>query len=228
MTFMSDRESHPGEGSLLIPTAPALVLARLYAAVFKRVVDVVIVLLLAPVAVSVILIFALLVALDGANPFYRQIRVGRNGRLFGMWKLRSMVPDAEALLKAHLAANPDARREWDSTQKLMDDPRITRIGRIIRMTSIDELPQLWNVLTGSMSLVGPRPIMECQRDIYPGKCYFRLRPGLSGLWQISDRHTTDFVERVKYDDAYFQTVSLATDLRILCKTVTVVFRCTGV
>lgn len=199
-----------------------------YRVVFKRLFDIGLTLFVAPVVLPVILIFAALVALDGGNPFYCQVRVGRNGRLYNMWKLRSMVVDAEALLAKHLADNPAAREEWDRCQKLSDDPRITTIGKLIRMTSIDELPQLWNVLNGTMSVVGPRPIMEVQQAIYPGRCYYEMRPGLTGPWQVSDRHTTTFVERVRYDDDYCRTLSFTTDLAILYRTVGVVFRCTGV
>ncbi|SIT16914.1 sugar transferase [Roseivivax lentus] len=139
-----------------------------------------------------------------------------------------MIPDADARLEEHLKANPDAAREWRTKQKLQNDHRLTRVGSFIRRTSIDELPQVWNVLNGTMSLVGPRPMMECQAELYPGKRYYRQRPGITGLWQISDRHTSDFAERAKFDDAYDREVSLMTDLRILVATIGVVFRCTGV
>lgn len=139
-----------------------------------------------------------------------------------------MVPDAEAKLQAYLDANPEARAEWDSKQKLNADPRITKIGRILRKTSIDELPQLFNVLSGDMSLVGPRPMMPCQQALYPGHGYYRLRPGLTGSWQVSERHTSTFAERATYDDDYDEKLSFATDVGILAKTVGVVLRGTGV
>ncbi|MCE8469544.1 sugar transferase, partial [Rhodovulum sulfidophilum] len=134
-----------------------------YRKVFKRVVDLTLVLLSAPFSVPLIALLALLVALDGHNPFYTQLRVGRNGRYFRIWKLRSMVPDADRILEAYLASNPAARREWNATQKLRHDPRITRIGRVLRKLSLDELPQLFNVANGTMSLVGPRPMMVKQQ-----------------------------------------------------------------
>jgi len=198
-----------------------------YRHTFKPWLDSLLIVLAAPLILPVLVAIMLLAMLDGGNPFYTQLRVGRGGRTFRMWKIRTMVPDADARLKAHLAANPAARAEWDATQKLKDDPRITPIGRILRKTSMDELPQLFNVLAGTMSLVGPRPMMVQQELLYPGHTYFDLDPGITGLWQISDRNKCDFVDRVRYDDTYGQTVSLMTDLRILFKTVAVVLRGTG-
>ncbi|SLN17891.1 putative sugar transferase EpsL [Roseivivax jejudonensis] len=194
---------------------------------FKRVLDIAIVLLAAiPVLLALAPILAA-IAVDGGSPFYRQRRIGRNGRIFGMWKLRSMVPDAESRLEAHLEADPAARMEWTVSQKLRNDPRITPIGRIIRKTSIDELPQLWNVLVGDMSLVGPRPMMVNQRDLYPGTAYYALRPGITGYWQTATRNESSFAERASYDHAYLRDLSFRTDLRILGRTVGVVLHGTG-
>lgn len=193
----------------------------------KRLLDVMVVLMAAPFVLPLVLVMAALVALDGANPFFSQIRLGQNGRAFRIWKLRSMVPDAEARLREYLAANPEARAEWDSTQKLKDDPRVTRVGRLLRKTSMDELPQLLNVLLGTMSLVGPRPMMVNQRHMYFGKAYYRLRPGITGFWQISARNESEFVARVHYDDKYDSSLSCWTDMKILVRTVAVVLRGTG-
>lgn len=193
----------------------------------KRVFDTGLILLALPIILPLVAVLALLVSLDGGKPFYTQTRIGRDGRRFRMWKLRSMIPDAEAQLRDHLAANPAARAEWDATQKLKDDPRITRLGRFLRKSSIDELPQLWNVLNGSMSLVGPRPMMVEQQAFYYGRGYYNLRPGITGLWQISDRNESDFTGRVKHDDAYDRELSLGTDIRVLARTIGVVLRCTG-
>lgn len=189
--------------------------------------DKLLILLTAPLVLPVVAVLALLVALDGGKPFYTQLRVGKNGKSFRMWKLRTMVAGADDRLEAHLAANPAARAEWDATQKLKDDPRITRLGHILRKTSLDELPQLFNVLAGSMALVGPRPMMVKQKPLYHGQAYFQLSPGITGLWQTSDRNDCNFVDRVHYDETYGRTVSLVTDLRILFKTVAVVLRGTG-
>jgi lipopolysaccharide/colanic/teichoic acid biosynthesis glycosyltransferase len=193
----------------------------------KRLLDLVLVLLCVPVLLTILAPFAVLVAADGHNPFYRQARLGRDARTFGMWKLRSMVPDAEKLLDDYLAANPDARAEWHRDQKLRDDPRITGIGRFIRRTSIDELPQLWNVLVGDMSLVGPRPMMPSQRSLYPGIAYYAMRPGITGYWQTAIRNESSFAERALYDTSYFRDLSLWTDLRVLLDTVKVLASPTG-
>ncbi len=193
----------------------------------KRILDVLAILAALPIVLPMILVLALVVMRDGAAPFYRQTRVGRGGRLYTMWKLRSMISDADAKLEDYLATDPCARREWDSTQKLKDDPRITVFGYFLRRSSLDELPQLWNVLKGDMSLVGPRPMMPEQASLYPGDAYYTLRPGISGLWQVSERNASTFAERAHYDACYEQNVSLATDLRILMATVRVVLRGTG-
>jgi len=198
-----------------------------YRSVFKQVLDVFLIVVTAPLTLPIIALLAMLVALNGGKPFYSQFRVGQNGKLFRMWKLRTMVRDAETRLAAHLDADPEAFREWTATQKLKNDPRITRFGRLLRKTSLDELPQLLNVLNGSMSLVGPRPMMVGQQCLYDGHSYYNLRPGITGLWQISDRNDCNFSDRVRFDDAYDKDVSLGTDLKIIAKTVSVVLRGTG-
>lgn len=194
----------------------------------KRGFDVFAILLMLPVILPVVLLLALCVALEGGgNPFYTQRRVGRGGGTYTMWKLRSMVPQAEKRLADYLAANPAAHSEWTLTQKLVHDPRVTRVGRILRKTSLDELPQLWNVLTGDMSLVGPRPMLPEQQGLYPGNAYYQLRPGITGPWQVSARHTSAFAERASFDARYLDDLSFRTDLRILLSTVRVVVRGTG-
>jgi lipopolysaccharide/colanic/teichoic acid biosynthesis glycosyltransferase len=193
----------------------------------KRAIDLTLVLLAMPLWLPLLVIGAALVMLDGHNPFYSQERIGRNGRVFRIWKLRSMVPDADAFLESHLTNNPEARAEWDATQKLKQDPRITPVGRVLRKISLDELPQLLNVLTGDMSLVGPRPIMINQQALYPGQRYYDMRPGLTGLWQVSERNECAFADRVRFDDIYHRAMSFGTDLRILGQTVVVVLRGTG-
>ncbi|WP_425053168.1 sugar transferase [Psychromarinibacter sp. S121] len=200
---------------------------RPYERLFKRVFDIAAVLVTLPFTVPLVVIMALLVALDGKSPFYGQLRVGRAGHAFRMVKIRTMVPNADELLTAHLAANPDARREWERTQKLKDDPRITSLGRFLRKTSLDELPQLWNVLRGDMSLVGPRPMMVHQKPMYTGRAYYILRPGITGSWQVSDRNETSFADRARYDREYHAGLSLRGDLSILGRTVAVVLRGTG-
>jgi lipopolysaccharide/colanic/teichoic acid biosynthesis glycosyltransferase len=144
-----------------------------------------------------------------------------------MWKLRTMVRGAEAVLASHLAADASARAEWAVRQKLADDPRITRIGRFLRRTSLDELPQLWNVLRGDMSLVGPRPMLPDQRALYPGQAYYRLRPGVTGPWQVSDRNRSAFADRARFDTAYEAEMSFGHDLGLIAATFGVVMRGTG-
>ena len=168
-----------------------------------------------------------IIALDGRSPIYSQKRLGRNGRVFRMFKLRSMVADADVILEAYLSRNPEARAEWDRTQKLKHDPRITVFGNFIRKTSLDELPQFFNVLMGHMSIVGPRPMMPSQRDLYPGTAYYEMRPGITGFWQVSERNETSFAERAYYDTAYFRQFSLGTDIRVMVKTMRVVLNATG-
>lgn len=198
-----------------------------YRNTFKRILDVTLVLVAAIPALIITLVFAGLIALDGKSPFYLQRRIGRNGRIFYMWKLRSMVTKASDALAKHLAENPAARVEWDRYQKLSHDPRITKIGHFIRKTSIDELPQLWNVLRGDMSLVGPRPMMPCQQEIYPGTAYYALRPGITGFWQTSARNESSFSERAGFDTAYLRKLSFATDVKTILRTFKVVVRGTG-
>lgn len=193
----------------------------------KRLMDISMVLLAAPLVVPMVVVLAAFIALDGHNPFYGQRRVGRFGRVFTIWKLRSMVADADVQLQRFLAEDPEARAEWERTQKLKNDPRITRVGRIIRKTSLDELPQLWNVLTGDMSLVGPRPMMCNQQKLYPGAAYYSLRPGITGLWQISARNNCEFSGRARFDTKYEHQLTFATDMGILVRTVGVVARGTG-
>lgn len=199
----------------------------LYRNVFKRVLDVTAIALAAPVVLPVVAVLAVMVARDGGNPFYSQLRVGKNGRRFRMWKLRSMVNDADARMEEYLDAHPEARAEWNLTQKLKDDPRITPVGKIIRQTSLDELPQLWNVLKGDMSLVGPRPMMTSQQALYPGLSYYLVRPGCTGFWQTAGRNRTSFEARAEYDTAYESELSLWTDLKLLVQTVGVMMRATG-
>lgn len=200
---------------------------RAYETIGKRAVDIVVVLLALPAVLPVIVGFALLIMLDGGNPFYSQKRVGRNNRIFRMWKLRSMVPNAKESLGRYLDANPAAKAEWDDKQKLSNDPRITGIGRFIRKFSIDELPQLLNVLLGDMSLIGPRPMMPEQRALYPGRAYYRLRPGITGTWQVSDRNETSFAGRAVFDEEYENALSAWTDFAVALSTVRVIFKGTG-
>ncbi|WP_102227031.1 sugar transferase [Acidimangrovimonas sediminis] len=214
-------------GAVTDTSADDGVRSGLYQSVFKRVIDVSLVLLAAPVVVPVVGVFAFMVSRDGASPFYWDRRVGLGGKKFRMMKLRTMVPRANIKLRKYLEENPAAAAEWERNQKLAEDPRITPLGQLLRKTSIDELPQLWNVLRGDMSIVGPRPMMPKQVKLYPGEDYFELRPGLTGPWQVSDRHTSAFSKRAEFDADYRREMSLATDVKLIARTVTVVLRGTG-
>jgi Undecaprenyl-phosphate galactose phosphotransferase WbaP len=168
---------------------------------------------------------ALAVRLSSRGPvFYGQVRVGRDRRPFRAWKFRSMVADADAILAGYLAAHPELQAEWDRDRKLKNDPRVTWIGRILRRTSLDELPQLWNVLRGEMSLVGPRPIVEDEVPRYGERfpLYAKVRPGMTGMWQVSGRSDTSYAERVAFDCYYVRTWSPWLDLVLMARTVRVV------
>ncbi|MEL6978551.1 MAG: exopolysaccharide biosynthesis polyprenyl glycosylphosphotransferase [Pseudomonadota bacterium] len=177
----------------------------------------------------ILLIITLLLKTEGGSPFFAQKRVGKDRRRFDCFKFRTMVPDAEARLQAHLDADPQARREWDLHQKLKKDPRITRLGGFLRKTSLDELPQLWNVLRGDMSLVGPRPIIAPETPGYPQDAayyhsdafdaYARCRPGITGVWQVSGRSKTTHEERVRLDCWYARNWTIWLDLMVILKTV---------
>jgi len=181
---------------------------------------------LAPILLTV----ALIVHLGDRGPaLYGHKRVGRHGRPFKCLKFRSMVRDGDAVLAKHLAENPDAAIEWRDTQKLVNDPRVTPIGKFIRKTSIDELPQLWNVLVGEMSLIGPRPVTRGELDRY-GKArryYLLVRPGITGLWQVSGRSTTTYERRVELDRNYLENWSYERDAMILLKTLPAVLKSEG-
>ena len=203
----------PAHVSVFVP------LHGLYRSSIKRSLDILLVLMALPVVLPLVLVLALVVLMDGGNPFYSQERVGRGGHRYRMWKLRSMVADAEKRLQGHLDINPEARAEWEQTQKLRHDPRVTRFGRILRKSSLDELPQL--------SLVGPRPMLPEQQVLYPGSSYYGLRPGLTGLWQVSERNQSTFASRALYDDDSDRSISLRTDALVIWRTVGVVMGATG-
>lgn len=201
--------------------------AGFYSRMGKRLFDLTLLLAALPIIVPVVALIMVALILDGQSPFFRQKRVGRDGREFTIWKFRTMVKDADVRLQEYLQDNPTAYDEWHNHQKLKDDPRVTRIGRLLRKTSVDELPQLWNVLVGEMSIVGPRPMMPDQRRMYPGSAYYALLPGITGPWQVSARNECEFSARAKYDTSYGQSMSLMTDAGLIARTVGVVFKATG-
>jgi Undecaprenyl-phosphate galactose phosphotransferase WbaP len=195
-----------------------------------RVLDIFLILLAAPYIALAILILMFLIKWDSRGPvFYAQARIGRNGRKFKVYKFRTMVQNADQLLQTYLDESPELKAEWLAIHKLKNDPRITRVGAIVRKFSLDELPQLWNILIGDMSLVGPRPIFDSDIETY-GKSfelYKQVRPGLTGLWQVSGRSDTTFKRRVELDEYYILNRSLKLDIQILLKTVSVVLGSKG-
>jgi lipopolysaccharide/colanic/teichoic acid biosynthesis glycosyltransferase len=197
----------------------------------KRLFDVIVSVSLLLVLSPLLLLLGLAVAADGGPAMFRHHRVGRAGRAFGCLKFRSMSVTAEQDLVAHLAANPAAAAEWAAQRKLQHDPRITRLGAVLRATSFDELPQLLNVLRGEMSLIGPRPVVYEELEEYycaiGRRAYAATPPGITGLWQVSGRSGTSYAERVRLDIAYVNGWSLRQDMLILLRTIPAVLRRKG-
>lgn len=195
----------------------------------KVIFDKVMAVLLLPLIAPIIAILYGLTRLDGGPGFFGHARVGRNGETFRCWKIRTMVPNAQAVLARHLARNPAAAAEWARDFKLTDDPRVTPLGRFLRRTSLDELPQIWNVLLGEMSFVGPRPVTAEELSKYQtlAWCYLTIRPGITGLWQISGRNDVSYDERVQLDALYRTTRTFLGDVGILLRTMGAVVGQTG-
>lgn len=172
---------------------------------------------------------SLMILRSGRNVIFKQQRIGKDGALFTCYKFRTMLPNAEQALAELLAGNPDLKVEWASCQKLRNDPRITGIGSFLRKTSLDELPQLFNVWKGDMSLVGPRPVVQNEIIRYgrAARWYFSARPGMTGLWQVSGRNDMDYKRRVALDSYYVRNQNFSLDFSILLRTVKVVLRGDG-
>ena len=188
----------------------------------KRAVDIVVAVIALLLWSPMLLVIGLLIRLTmGAPILFAQDRVGYGGRLFRCYKFRSMREDADDALERHLAENPAARREWAETQKLRRDPRVTPLGRLLRKSSLDELPQLWNVLRGEMSCIGPRPIVEGELARYGefAADYMKARPGITGLWQVSGRNQLSYRERVAIDRTYASYWSMRLDFWIVPQTI---------
>ncbi len=201
----------------------------LYTVFGKRAFDIALALVLLPFVAPVIAVLWCLVRIDGGPGFFGHTRVGHNSKLFTCWKIRTMVVNAEGHLRALLKANPEAADEWERDRKLTNDPRINRLGHILRKTSLDELPQVLNVLKGEMSFVGPRPVVAAELIKYGSavSSYLAQKPGITGLWQVSGRNDLSYDERVKMDVAYLAHRSFATDLKILSLTASAVVFGTG-
>lgn len=195
----------------------------------KRVLDICLVVLLAPVLVPLIASLLFAVRRDGGPGLFGHVRIGQDGKTFRCWKIRTMVTDSEARLEQHLRDNPDAAAEWARDHKLTNDPRITGVGQLLRKTSLDELPQLWNVLKGEMSFVGPRPIVLDEMAKYGRHqaAYLAMMPGVTGMWQVSGRNDVSYEERVQMDVDYFDKISFALDVTLIAKTALAVLNRTG-
>lgn len=196
----------------------------------KRLLDILIVCSFLPCLLPLLLIVAVIVRISSPGPIlYRQKRIGRFGREFDLWKFRSMYVNSDEILHNHLEANDQAAREWTRSRKLKMDPRVTKLGNLLRRSSLDELPQFLNVLAGDMSLVGPRPIVSAEKAQYRDAYFFyaSARPGLTGLWQVSGRSDLTYHQRVVLDEVYIRRWNLALDIQILWRTARVVCQSKG-
>ncbi len=204
-------------------------LAKRSSRILKRTMDIFGSLAIITMLSPVLLYLYYTVKKDGGNAIYGHPRIGRNGKTFKCLKFRSMVVNSKEVLEELLANDPEARAEWEKDFKLKNDPRITKIGAFIRKTSLDELPQLFNVLKGEMSLVGPRPIVADELERYQDDVdyYLMAKPGMTGLWQVSGRNDVDYDTRVYFDSWYVKNWSLWNDIAILFKTVNVVLKRDG-
>ena len=200
-----------------------------YERIGKRFFDLVLALCLLPFLTPLIALFWVLTRLQGRTGFFGHDRIGRDGRSFRCWKIRTMIPDAQAMLEHHLHTDPSAAAEWAQCQKLSHDPRVTRLGQILRRTSLDELPQIWNVIKGEMSFVGPRPVTEDELSRYGAErtAYLGLRPGITGLWQIEGRSNGCYTERTRLDCLYAGQMGLVRDLCLILRTPLVLVWPTG-
>lgn len=192
----------------------------LYRRKFKRLFDILIAALLIILFLPVMTVIAFLVHRDGGPVLYGSARMGRHGRLFRAWKFRTMVANADEVLRALLAHDPARAAEWQANFRLGDDPRVTRVGRVLRATKLDELPQLLNVIRGDMSLVGPRPILIEEIEKYGPAIeqYKSIRPGLTGEWQVSHGESIEYHKRISLNDWYVNNHSAAVDLQIIFRT----------
>ena len=195
----------------------------------KRCFDVALGLALLPIIVPVLLWILFLSRIIGGVTLFGHTRVGRYGQQFTCWKVQTMFENSNSILAQHLANNPCAAEEWRRTQKLTSDPRVTPLGRFLRRTSLDELPQIWNVLRGDMSFVGPRPVTQAEMHRYGNSihAYQSVRPGITGQWQIYGRMDGCYQKRVQMDEKYCRTISIFSDLNLIVLTGMLLFKITG-
>lgn len=196
----------------------------------KRAMDLLLVAFLLPFLLPLFAILAILIKLTSPGPvFYRHLRIGQHGRPFCLWKFRTMWVEGDSILSRHLEENPEAKKQWLRQYKLQSDPRVTPLGRFLRKTSLDEIPQLLNVLRGEMSFVGPRPVIAAEVPRYGGglTIYLAAKPGLTGLWQVRGRGKVRYELRVSYDLEYVSTWSLRQDLKLLLRTLPALWSAEG-
>lgn len=217
---------HPVAAPIAFPR-----LASVHSRRIKRAFDVFFALLIALIALPAAVLIAAAIWLESRRGpiLFGHERIGHGNRRFRLWKFRTMVPNAAEVLSRHLDEDPEAAAEWQANHKLRNDPRVTRIGRLLRRSSLDELPQLWNVLRGDMSLAGPRPVVDAEVPFYGASwpLYVLAKPGLTGLWQVSGRNDTTYRRRVELDSSYVRNWSLKLDFILLLKTVRVVLKGKG-
>ena len=201
--------------------APAAAGSLSYA-VFKRTLDILVCIALIPVFLPVCGLIALLIKFNSPGPvFFSHRRIRKDGGFFSMWKFRTICVNSAEVLEKYLAEHPETREEWNKNRRLQHDPRVNRLGNMLRRYSLDELPQIWNVFRGEMSLVGPRPIVASEVEKYGNcfACYCRVKPGVTGLWQVSGRNVLTYKERAALDCQYVREWSLWMDAVIICKTI---------
>lgn len=201
----------------------------LYARGGKRLFDITVCVALLPAVGLAVLLLWMIAKTSAPSGLFAHPRVGKNGVLFRCWKIRTMIENADQALLKILENHPEKKSEWATNRKLSNDPRILPFGKLLRRTGLDELPQLWNVLCGDMSLVGPRPVTRSELALYGNAKteYLSIRPGITGLWQVKARGAPGYARRVKLDRRYAHNVTFAGDLRILIRTVPILFRPTG-
>jgi Undecaprenyl-phosphate galactose phosphotransferase WbaP len=224
----ADADAHEIQGAFALELRRNLLYRRNRIA--KRLIDVVLLLLSLLFLIPLTLLIALAIVLESGRPvFYKHERIGRGGKPFTAWKYRTMFKNADVVFDEALKDDPELRKEWEENHKLKNDPRLTKVGSILRRLSLDEFPQLWNVLKGEMSLVGPRPIVENEIEKYGDDfdLYSQVLPGLTGLWQVSGRSDLSYTERVWLDTHYVRNWSIWLDLVILVRTIWVVISGSG-
>ena len=223
--LISAADIESAEGSGLETAKPRV---SFYTKYGKRLFDLAFAILLLPLLLPIMLVIALGMAHKGKIIFGHR-RVGRGGKEFTCYKFRSMTTDANKRLAELIATNPEARSEWERNHKLKNDPRVTRVGRVLRRTSLDELPQLWNVIRGDLSFVGPRPVTRSELVKYGRhtQAYLSVRPGITGPWQVTGRDANSYPNRVLQDAAYIASINFAWDAKIIAQTAFVPFKLAG-